>query len=346
MRRRVLASAALALALALPANAAEPRVRADEWALYKSRFLDASGRIVDNANGNVSHSEGQGYGLLLAYLAASPTDFEQIWYFTETELLLRDDGLAMWKWDPASTPHVRDPNNATDGDILIAYALAMAGASWKQPDYIAAAARIAKGILDETVVVSGGRTLLLPGVSGFSAGEREDGPVVNPSYWVFEALPVLNLLAPSEKWSRLSQDGVALLSSLQFGPARLPADWVSLKRQPQPAVGFDPEFSYNSIRIPLYLLRAGIDDAVLLRRLQAGMTAGTGVPAIVDLPSGRPKTVLDDDGYQIVNHIVACVMDGTKLPSAALRFEPEYYYPSTLQLLGLAFVRENHAECL
>lgn len=347
MRQRFCALfAAVAMVFAGPAPAAQPPIQTAEWALYKSRFLDVSGRIVDNANGNISHSEGQGYGLLLAYLANSPADFEQIWYFTQTELLLRDDGLAVWKWNPQEDPHVTDTNNATDGDILIAYALALAGAAWRQPEYIKAASVIARGILNKTVVVSGGRTILLPGASGFSAKDREDGPVVNPSYWIFEAFPVLELLAPSDAWRKVSQGGLDIVRSLQFGPALLPAEWVSLKRKPEPATGFDKEFSYNSIRIPLYLARAGVEDAQLLKRLQKGMTTDQGLPAIVDLDSGQPKEVLADAGYQIVNHIVACVVDGTKLPAADIRFEPEFYYPSTLQLLGLAFVREKHPECL
>lgn len=347
MRRRCCALfAAVAMVFAGPAPAAQPPIRTEEWALYKSRFLDVSGRIVDNANGDISHSEGQGYGLLLAYLANSPADFEQIWYFTQTELLLRDDGLAVWKWNPQEEPRVTDTNNATDGDILIAYALALAGAAWRQPEYIKAASVIARGILNKTVVVSGGRTILLPGASGFSAKDRDDGPVVNPSYWIFEAFPVLELLAPSDAWRKVSQGGLDIVRSLQFGPALLPAEWVSLKRRPEPASGFDREFSYNSIRIPLYLARAGVDDVQLLKRLQKGMTTDQDLPAIVDLDSGQPKEVLADAGYQIVNHIVACVVDGTKLPSSAFRFEPEFYYPSTLQLLGLAFVREKHPECL
>lgn len=344
--RRCALFAVIAMVFAGPSPAAQPPIQTAEWMLYKSRFLDASGRIVDNANGNISHSEGQGYGLLLAYLANSPADFEQIWYFTRTELLLRDDGLAVWKWNPQEDPHVTDTNNATDGDILIAYALALAGAAWRQPEYIKAASLIAKGILNKTIVVSGGRTILLPGASGFSAKDRDDGPVVNPSYWIFEAFPVLELLAPSNAWKKASQGGLDIIRSLQFGPARLPAEWVSLKSKPEPATGFDREFSYNSIRIPLYLARAGIDDAELLRRLEKGMTTELGLPAVVDLDSGQPREVLSDAGYQIVNHIVACVVDGTKLPSAVNRFEPEFYYPSTLQLLGLAFVREKHPECL
>ncbi|WP_306812602.1 glycosyl hydrolase family 8 [Sphingobium sp. CFD-2] len=45
-------------------------VRTDAlWSTFKSAFLLRSGRIVDNGNGGVSHSEGQGYGLWLALCA-------------------------------------------------------------------------------------------------------------------------------------------------------------------------------------------------------------------------------------------------------------------------------------
>jgi endoglucanase len=328
-----------------PASAQQPRISSEAWAAYKAKFLDPSGRIVDNGNGNISHSEGQGYGLLLAYLAASPADFEQIWYFTRTELLLRDDGLAVWKWDPSANPHVTDTNNASDGDILIAYALALAGSAWNRADYITAATRMAQSTLSETVADFAGRTLLMPGAEGFSGADREDGPVINPSYWVYEALPVMAALAPSDQWQKLADDGLSLLKAMQFGPRKLPSEWVSLKRQPQPAEGFDIEFGYNAIRIPLYLARGGVTDRALLTRLKEGMTE-KGVPATIDLTTGQPKTELSDPGYEIVNHVVACVLDGTKLPAEALQFAPAYYYPSTLQLLGLAYVGEKHPECL
>ena len=44
-----------------------PRAWADTaWESYKSRFMMADGRIVDTGNGNVSHTEGQGFAMLLA----------------------------------------------------------------------------------------------------------------------------------------------------------------------------------------------------------------------------------------------------------------------------------------
>jgi hypothetical protein len=116
---------------------------------------------------HISHSEGQGYGMLLAYLADNPADFEQIWYFTRTELLLRDDGLAVWKWDPAVTPHVTDTNNASDGDLLIAYALALAGRPGTTRILFGSRGEDRNALLAHAIVKTGGRTVLLPGVEGF-----------------------------------------------------------------------------------------------------------------------------------------------------------------------------------
>ncbi len=347
MTRRLISMLALVglLASSWPAAAQQGSLDGSLWQTYKSRFFDASGRIIDNANGGISHSEGQGYGLMLAFFANSRSDFEQIWSFTKTELLVRNDGLAAWKWDPAAQPHVTDLNNASDGDLLIAYALAMAGAAWDRQDYLASAASLARAILENVVVEHGGRVLLLPAAEGFDAGERADGPVINPSYWVFEAFPVMAILAPSDRWSRLEQDGLALLETMKFGPRNLPAEWVSLAQQPKPAEGFAAEFGYNAIRIPLYLLRAE-GELGLVKRLQGGMTLEDGTPAIIDLASGEPRERLDDPGYDFVNHVVACVNSGTAVPKAARELTSEFYYPATLHLLGLAYLVEKHPSCL
>jgi len=333
------------LASSWPAAAQQGSLQASLWQTYKSRFLDASGRIVDNGNGGISHSEGQGYGLLLAFLASSPSDFEQIWSFTKTELLIRDDGLAAWKWEPTAQPHVTDVNNAADGDLLIAYALAMAGAAWDRQDYLASAASLARAILENLVVERGGRVLLLPAAAGFDAGERADGPVINPSYWIFEAFSIMAILAPSDQWPRLERDGLELLKTMKFGPRNLPAEWVSLARQPKPAEGFPVEFAYNAVRIPLYLLRAE-SEMGLVKRLQEGMTVDGGLPATINLDSGEAREQLEDPGYSFVNHVVACVTDGTLVPNAARELTSELYYPATLHLLGLSYLVEKHPSCL
>lgn len=341
---RVLASLLLVLAAALPGTAfAQPPVAAADWAAYKQRFLDDSGRIIDDANGSISHSEGQGYGLLLAYLADARGDFERIWAFTRKELLLRDDNLAAWKWDASATPHVTDVNNATDGDILIAYALARAGEGWQDRPMLDAALEMIQAIGKDLIVEQGGRMLILPGASGFAAADRPDGPVVNLSYWVFEAFPVFARLDATAPWDRVAADGLALLERARIAPRNLPPDWLSLARRPQPARGFPVEFGYNAVRIPLYMVRAGIDGA-MAREVGEAMLSD-GVPATFDLGSGAVKDRLDDAGYAIIPALAACAADGTSLPPELTTFRPTLYYPSTLHLLALAHVAEKGGQC-
>lgn len=337
-----LLASSIVLAEANPAS----HILETEWTRYATQFVASDGRVIDNANGNISHSEGQGYGMLIAYLAGQPADFQRIWSFTESELLVRDDGLAAWRWEVDKTPHISDFNNATDGDILIAYALALAGRKWRKVAYLQAAARIATGILSQTVKMHSGRAILLPGVDGFSAESRPDGPVVNPSYLILEAFPILNDIIPSPLWSALSDDGLDLISRARFGPARLPPEWLALNGIPKPAKGFDPVFSYNAIRIPLYLIRSGITDATLLDRFQSGITGGGGEPSVIDLKTGRAVETLSDAGYRIIVGAIGCVTKGEPIQTENLRFDPVNYYPASLQLLSLAYLREFHPECL
>jgi endo-1,4-beta-D-glucanase Y len=342
----VLGTLAGVLAAQQPAMAGAA-ITAAEWTLYRDKFLDPAGRIVDNANAGISHSEGQGYGLILSYLADNRGDFDRIWAFTRTEMLLRDDGLAAWRWDPAASPHVTDTNNATDGDLLIAYGLTLAGAAWHRPDLTAAATTIATALAAGGMETAGGVVLLKPANVGFGAADREDGPVVNPSYWVFEALPLMAELVPDGPWRNLADNGRALVgTAMKIGASGLPPDWVSLKAIPRAADGFPQDFGYNAIRIPLYLIRAGFRERALLEPFAAHMSDAEGRLRIVDVATGETRQLLDDAGYRIIPALVACVLDGKKLPDRVRAFLPTDYYPSTLHLLALSYARGHEPGCL
>ncbi|WP_425373371.1 glycosyl hydrolase family 8 [Microvirga flavescens] len=325
----------------------EGTIQSSDWEAYRTRFVDASGRVIDNANGDISHSEGQGYGLLLAFAAGDRKTFEQIWTFTFTQFLIRDDGLSVWKWDPKAKPNVSDSNNATDGDILIAYALAKAGTSWREPRYLQAAQNIARAIGRNAIARNMGRPVLLPGSTGFGFSNRPDGPVVNLSYWIFEAFPVLAALAPEYDWNGVRSEGIALLQQADQTKTRLPPDWLSIREKGQfrPAEGFPPEFGYNSLRIPLYLLRAGVTDVEWLKTLKQRWLGNEGV-AIVDVTTGQVKERLTDQGYAALAVTLACVLDKTQVPAALKTFEPNLYYPSTLYLLSMSFLGEKYPQCL
>ena len=145
------------------ARAAQPLVGSlkdqDGWRLYRSRFVTEAGRVVDTANGGISHSEGQGYGMLLAVAAGDRAAFERIWGWTRANLMVRPDSLLAWRWEPAKRPAVADMNDATDGDILVAWALTEAAEAWGEPAYRTAARRIA-------VLAAAVRTLLAVALAG------------------------------------------------------------------------------------------------------------------------------------------------------------------------------------
>jgi hypothetical protein len=167
-----------------------------EWRRYQSKFISPEGRVIDDANGGISHSEGQGYGMLIAVRAGDRAGFDRLWTWTRANLELRGDHLAAWRWDPAHDPHVADRNSATDGDLLIAWALSEAGAKW-DPAYAAAARSIGP--------------LLLPGAQGFGPSERPDGPVVNLSYWIFPALDRLASISHAADWRAVTRSGLNLI---------------------------------------------------------------------------------------------------------------------------------------
>ena len=347
----MLALAFAVLVSASPANAAELRIRGTIspalWQAYAGRFLDPSGRIIDDANGAISHSEGQGYGLLLALAGDDRASFERIWSFTQTQMLLRSDGLAAWSWRLAE-PHVPDINNASDGDLLIAYALGMAGNAWQMPRYTAAATALSEALGKTSIINADGNTLLLPGVDGFTAEARADGPVVNLSYWVFEAMPLMQQLAPSAEWQALARSGLDLVAAARFGRSQLPTDWISLKdKAPVPAASFDPVFGYNAIRIPLYLVRAGVTDPALLAPFVAAWRGAQtrGLP-LVNVDTDQPAAVLSEPGYRMLPALLDCVENGTKIPPDLQMFTPTHYYPSTLYLLAVSYLTERKPQCL
>ncbi len=319
----------------------------NEWAAYRDRFVSPDGRVIDNANGGVSHSEGQGYGLLLALAADDATSFATIWQWTADHLRKRSDALFAWKWDPLNR-QVTDLNDAADGDILIAWALAKAAERFGRPDYTREARAIAEAVARELIKPTAIGPILLPGVQGFTAADRHDGPVVNLSYWVFPAFRELALLVPDADWEGLHRTGLRLLDASRFGPRRLPSNWVALGGpEPTPARNYPAEFGYDAIRIPLYL--AGDPDVpreTLARFAAEALAKVDSSPAVIDIASGSNRQVMSGAGYSTVLALARCIASGTTISPNLISSRDNLYYPETLRLLSLALVQERYPRCL
>lgn len=317
----------------------------EEWQSYVSAYVTDEGRVVDTGNGNISHSESQGYGLVLAALADDRATFERIWSFTSTDLLVRDDGLAAWRWEPDADPHVTDANNATDGDMLIAYGLLLAAEAFAEQRYADLALPMIRTIGETMLVTADGLPVILPGAEGFDKPAEEGGPIVNASYWIFEVFPAFARVDPVVNWQGVSDAGLDLLRRAVPTRAGIPSDWAQLVDGTiRPAPDFPPEFGYNGIRIPLYLMRAGISSDYL--DAFRDHVSPEGNLAKVDVPSGADIEPITEPGYRLIAAAMACVADNTPVPEDLRTLSATSYYAATLQLLALDHLRRERPECL
>jgi endo-1,4-beta-D-glucanase Y len=330
----LLAASHITIASAAPGPAT---ILADGWRQYKERFVTSDGRVVDNANGGISHSEGQGYAMLIAERLNDRPTFEAIWRWTEGNLFVRGDGLAAWRWTP-KTPHVTDHNNATDGDLFMAWALTEASDKWHVPEYRKSARQIVEALAAKVVISSRFGPILLPAATGFAGKDRPEGPVINLSYWIFPAFKQLRTLSDVIDWDAVGATGKTLIGLSRFGPKQLPTNWISLgAAQPEPAHSFPPVFGYDAVRIPFYLAWGEPADRDLLKSF---------VPldlSVVDVNTGNPGEKLSDPDYEAMATLVQCV--GSQAPGQWKAFHGAFYYPATLYLLALIASDELGEEC-
>ena len=186
------------LAAALCLAAAGCAVDAD-WPAFKRGFVEEDGRVVDTGQDRVSHSEGQGFAMLLAVHHGDRPAFDRLWHWTRARLQVRGDSLFAWRWDPRSGVTL---NNASDGDLLLAWALVRAGEKWNAPEYTAAGRRIAADIRAKLLRRTAHGLVLIPALEEF---DKPEGLTVNLSYWVFPAIADLGRADPSPDWAELER---------------------------------------------------------------------------------------------------------------------------------------------
>ena len=323
----------LLLLLALPG--CHPRQPDDpDWLAYRQRFIEG-GRVIDRGNGQVSHSESQGFGLVLAEAHADQETFAQIWQWTRHNLQRQDLPLFAWRYDPAASPPVQDLNNASDGDILIAWALQRAADRWQNADYARSATAIRQTIARQLIRQQAGYHLLLPGLQGF---ERDDHLVLNPSYLIYPALLAFARQAPEEGWEQLIRDSLQLLVRARFGHYRLPPDWLALYPDGRllPAPGWPARFSYDAVRIPLYLVWGDtpVRSPLLEPFRQFWHCCGDRMPAWTDLENSQQAPYQASPGIRAI----AGLLDSPPAPDSPPDPD-EGYYSASLRLLARVAAR-------
>ncbi len=315
-----------------------------DWQDFRRRFVADDGRVIDNVNGGVSHSEGQGWGMMLAVASNDRASFDLIADWTRRHLQIRPDALHAWRYVPRSQVPVADHNNATDGDLFIAGALLRAAWKWNRPDLADAAAEIATDILQRLVREAGPRTVLLPGAVGF---EQAHSLTINPSYYVLPLFEELASLRPSAAWGRLTEQGLALIDEGRFGRWRLSPDWLQVDRSTG-AISADHQrpmrFSYDAIRIPLWLAWSGAGREVTGDFLAYWHRHQPAPPAWIDLSNNSQAPYPAPPGMIAIGQIASELAQAgqNKMNFAALpavSASPDYY-SAALTLLARCVCRE------
>jgi len=327
-----------ALSLAAPAWAQTDPLIA-QWNTYRDRFISDDGRVRDTGNGEVSHTEGQGTAMLFAEAFDDRATFDRVWQWTAQKLRRPDSALFAWRWDPnnAANP-VSDTNNASDGDILIAWALSLAAHRWHERAYAREAHRVLAEIRDKLIDRVDGHLVLMPGTDGFKTA---DGSViVNPSYYIYPAFHEFSRVDRSPVWTRLQHDGLALLAKARFGQWALATDWVAVASDGgvSPAAKLPPRFGFDAIRIPLYLIWGG---AATQQRLAADLRYWGGftdrpIPAWVDVTDGSLAPFPGPPGFQAIVQLARLRHDGKAAPLPEIGDKDDYYSASLILLAGLA----------
>ena len=309
-----------------------------DWLLFKQRFMQPEGRIIDNGRDSVSHSEGQGMAMLLAVYHDDRAAFDGVWQWTRKNLQVRDDKLLAWKWSPKDG--VKDKNNASDGDLFVAWALLRAKQKWQDPAYFTAAFEVIQDVRQKLLRRSTRGIVLIPGIQGF---DKPDGMVINPSYWLYPALQEIARADPAPEWSELQQTGVNLLLEGHFGRWGLPADWILLHEKLAPAPDFLSRFSYDAVRIPLYLFWAKRETPELLlpfQRFWGHFKGAKFMPAWTNFNDDSIDSYDASPGIRGIAQLTLAHPDlrSVRLPSLDTTQD---YYSSVLLLLAKMMVKER-----
>ena len=223
---------------------------------FKTHFMSDNCRVPSQTfNGVIS--EGQSYALLMAWWQNDRTTFDKTWQWTKHHMTRPKDRLLAWHWGKHPQTgkwSIVDPNNASDADQDIAYALARAGKAWNRPDYVADAKAMISDIWRINVVKLKQRYYLTAGPwEGFKSQGMLHQP---PGYFAPHVYRLFAQLDPEHPWLQLASDGYEWLEACsQLSPSGLPPNWCGIKMSDETATWSDlqgpgsRDFSYDVVRI-------------------------------------------------------------------------------------------------
>jgi endo-1,4-beta-D-glucanase Y len=320
------------------------------WAAWKEGYLQPDGRVIDRLQQNASHSEGQGYGMVLATEFGDLEAFRRMFDWTEIHLAIRGDPLLAWRFLPDALDRVPDMNNASDGDLFYAWALLRAARRFSDRRFLQRATEIAEALAERCIVQSpaqDGSLLFLPAAFGFT---QPESAIINPSYLMPLAMRELSAATGVTALATAALNGEALLQQLASnGPV---PDWVAITAAGiTPAQGFSADAGYEAMRVPLFLIWSGqtrhLAVAQMMQVYERTVVPGQPVPTKISADGGLVLESSNDPGYRALAALINCAgrigQVGSDMPPFD-RSQP--YYPATLQMFAMIAANQIAPECV
>lgn len=328
---------------------APPHPLMPAWMAWKDTYLAQDGRVVDSLQQGASHSESQGYGLLLAATVGDEAAFDMIDEWTMDTLAVRSDNLLAWRWLPTDPRGVSDLNNASDGDLFYSWALLRAADNFNRPDLRDRAVAMASDLAATCIVPhpdQGGRLLFAPAAAGF---DRDTGIVVNFSYYMPRAMFDIATRTGIAAFATCATDGEALLAELAV--TGLTPDWVEIRADSMAiASGLSDAHGYEALRVPLFLIWSGQASHPAIARHasfhQVAAASGHVTPTVMDRLTGEVRETSPDAGYAAILALTNCARQGLDGSSVPFFTTNQPYYPATLHLMTLLAIIEANPNCI
>lgn len=220
------------------------------WESFKQSYIQPDGRVRDPQNGEMTHTEGVGYAMFFAVSFNDQATFERLDRWLEDNIPKNDRGLYPWKWGKDAQGHwgVLDTNNATDGDMWIAYARIKAAQKFHLPQQQTKALAQLDALEKEVMIKREGKLFLLPGAEGFV---HPSTLTLNPSYSIPFMLETFGRLTSHPQWGELLSNAQELMKQ-RFSVYGIHPDWISYHQGVYSLLPENPSFSYDALRIPLF----------------------------------------------------------------------------------------------
>jgi endo-1,4-beta-D-glucanase Y len=240
---------------------------------FMSHYVTSGGRVVRTDQGSDTVSEGQAYGMLISAATANRRVFNQIWAWTQKNLL-EPDGLLAWRWAGGKVASLEP---AADADVGTVAALVLASKRFDDLNLLSQARTMAAAVATHEVMATRAGPTLAAGPWALSTR------TVNPSYL---ALPELSELAQTlgPPWPALTVTASTELQQL-VSSGHLPPDWARIQRgsnieptSPPGSPRRTATYGFDAARAPIWMAlscRAG--DRAAAAGMVPGLQRGHGM---------------------------------------------------------------------